>query len=584
MTSNEIRQAFIDFLKERGHSHMPPSSLIPTGDASVLFTTAGMQQFKDYYAQPELAPAARVTTIQPVVRTVDIEEVGDNRHLTLFEMLGWFSFGYKPGQLDEEFGSTAYFKETAIRQAYEFYFKILGISMDRAYITVYEGKPGVPRDEESAAIWQKLGVPADKIRYEGEDNFWKLGPNSPCGPTTEVYVDDVEVGNVVFNQYFMHEDNSLTPLEYMGVDTGLGLERIAIMMQGKQTVFETDLFAPIVTKIQELAGEKYQEHAAYIIADHLKAAVFMIAQGMIPSNKAQGYILRRLIRRAMVNAHLLDLPEGWAHTLYVVIINLYGEAYPEVIKTDVVLPVLDQEIRKFTNTLRLGLREFEKIQSQVDNSQVSGEQAFKLFDTFGFPIELTEELATKNSLTVDEANFHERFKTHQETSRAGLDKVFKGGLADHEPQTIKHHTAHHLLLAALRQVLGDHVLQRGSNVTSERLRIDFAHPEKVTPEQLAQVEQIVNQAITDNLEVRRQEMPKEEAEKLGAMAEFGAKYGDLVTVYTVLNKDGSAFSREFCGGPHANRTSELGQFTIMKEEASSAGVRRIKAKVTENHV
>lgn len=579
MTSNEIRQSFIKFLTERGHVHMPPSSLVPEGDVSVLFTVAGMQQFKDYYATPELAPAARVATIQPVVRTVDIDEVGDNRHLTLFEMLGWFSFGFTPSQPEEEFGTSAYFKETAIRQAYEFYFNILKIDMDRAYVTVYEGKPGVPRDEESAVIWQKLGVPADKIKYMGEDNFWKLGPNNPCGPTTEIYVDDVEVGNVVFNQYFMHEDESLTPLEYMGVDTGLGLERIAIMMQGKQTVFETDLFAPIIDKIKELAGDKYQERSACIIADHMKAALFLIAQGVQPSNKAQGYILRRLIRRSMVNAHLLELPDSWAHVLYDLYVELYGNTYAEIKNRELVLAGLNKEMTKFANTLKHGLREFEKIKAKVTTNQITGEDAFRLFDTFGFPIELTKELAEKDNLTIDEANFHERFKAHQEASRAGLDKVFKGGLADHEPHTIKHHTAHHLLLAALRQVLGDHVLQRGSNVTAERLRIDFSHPEKVTPEQLKQVEEIVNKAIADDLAVVRQEMPKAEAEKLGAMAEFGAKYGDTVTVYSILNNDGSAFSREFCGGPHVHRTSELGRFTILKEEASSAGVRRIKAKI-----
>lgn len=581
MTSSDIRQQFIDFLQERGHTHMPPSSLVPEGDPTVLFTVAGMQQFKDYYSQPELASSPRVCTVQPVVRTIDIEEVGDNRHLTLFEMLGYFSFGYKPGQAEDELSPTAYFKRVAITQAYEFYFKRLGLSVDRAYVTVYKGKPGVPKDEESAKIWEELGFPADKIKYEGDDNFWTLGPGNPCGPTTEVYVDDIEVGNVVFNQYFMDQEGNLTPLEYMGVDTGLGLERIAIVMQNKKEVFETDLFAPILAKIEELADNKKVTHKAIrIIADHLKAAAFLIADGVRPSNKAQGYILRRLIRRSVINAQLIDLPVDTLNEVIDSIHSLYAADYDRLTaEYGLIHLVIKEEVSKFSKTLAVGLKEFDKIKNAHTATKIiPTDAAFKLFDTYGFPIELTAELAEKDEYNVDLADFAARFKAHQETSRAGLDKVFKGGLADHEPQTIKHHTAHHLLLAALRQVLGDHVVQRGSNLTSERLRIDFSHPEKVTPEQLKQVESIVNQAITADLEVRREEMPKAEAEKLGALAEFGAKYGDIVTVYTIFNKDGSVFSREFCGGPHVSRTSEVGSFKILKEEASSAGVRRIKAQ------
>lgn len=559
---------------------MPPSSLVPEGDLSVLFTTAGMQQFKAYYSQPDTAPTRRVATVQPSLRTNDIDEVGDQTHLTFFEMLGWFSFGYQPGQPEEEFGTSPYFKRTAIRQAYEFYWNILKIDPKRIFITVYEGKPGVPRDEESAAIWKELGLTDDQIRFMGEDNFWKLGPNSPCGPSTEVYVDGVEVGNVVFNQYYMHEDGSLTPLEYQGVDTGLGFERIATKMQGKTTVYETDLFAPIVSKIEELTEGEYTTHSAYIIADHLRASTFLVKDGVMPSNKAQGYILRRLLRRSIANAHLLSLKESWLNDIVDIIVRDYSAQYSELKgKHAVILEVLNAEKAKFSRTLQQGLKELERIKSKLSGTKIGSDDAFRLFDTFGFPIELTEEIAAKEGLSVDRAAFDEKFKAHQEASRAGLDKVFKGGLADHEPQTIKHHTAHHLLLAALRQVLGDHVLQRGSNVTAERLRIDFSHPEKVTPEQLQQVEHIVNDAIKADLEVKREEMPKAEAEKLGAMAEFGAKYGDMVTVYSILNQDGTAFSREFCGGPHVNRTSELGSFKILKEEASSAGIRRIKAKV-----
>lgn len=582
MTSSEIRQTFFKFMQERGHTLVPPSSLVPGDDPSVLFTIAGMQQFKDYYTQPELSSSPRIVTVQPVVRTIDIEEVGDNRHLTLFEMLGFFSFGFKPGSTQDEKSPTPYFKEVAIKQAYDFYFKELQIPMERSYVTVYEGKPGVPRDEESAEIWKQLGVPEDQIRYMGDDNFWaNLGPNNPCGPTTEIYVDDIEVGNVVFNQYFMNQDGSLSPLEYQGVDTGLGLERIAIVVQGKKEVFETDLFAPIIEKLVELSDpSRYNDKSGRIIADHLKASMFLIADGVRPSNKTQGYILRRLIRRMVVNVNAIRLPQDRIVDIVEAIYKAYSTDYDRLAtEYGMIHSVLGEELSRFSKTLEVGLKEFEKIKAACQERHVlPPDEAFKLFDTYGFPVELTQELAEKDGYSLDMKDFGERFKAHQETSRAGLDKVFKGGLADHEPQTIKHHTAHHLLLAALRKVLGEHVFQRGSNVTAERLRIDFSHPGKVTAEQLLEVQEIVNQAIFEDLEIRREEMPRAEAEKLGALAEFGAKYGDTVTVYTIFNKDGSVFSREFCGGPHVGRTSELGVFSVLKEEASSAGIRRIKAK------
>lgn len=582
MTSQEIRETFINFLKERGHTLVPPSSLVPEGDPSVLFTTAGMQQFKPYYTQPELAPSPRACSIQPSFRTSDIEEVGDATHLTLLEMLGFFSFGYRPGQEQDEFSPTPYFKEVAIKQAYEFYWNILKIAPSRIHVTVYQGneEKNIPRDEESAAIWQSLGVPAENIKYEGDDNFWgPTGIEGPCGPTTEVYVDGVEVGNVVFNQYYSHTDGRLEPLEYQGVDTGLGMERIAIMMQQKSNVYEIDLFAPIIKIIKQQATQ-YTDRSGFLIADHLRSSMFLIADGVRPSNKTQGYVLRRLIRRLAINANQIGFSMRDLPLLLEKIYELYGEDYNRLLaEAGLIELVLNEEIAKFEKTLKVGLKEFEKIKlAHETDKMIPGEDAFKLFDTYGFPIELTQELAEKDNYTVDMAAFETKFKAHQETSRAGLDKVFKGGLADHEPQTVRHHTAHHLLLAALRNVLGEHVFQRGSNVTGERLRIDFSHGEKVTFEQLKQVEDIVNQAIAEDLEVVREEMPREEAEKLGALAEFGAKYGDMVTVYTIYNKDGSVFSREFCGGPHVGRTSELGVFSILKEEASSAGVRRIKAK------
>lgn len=563
---------------------MPPSSLIPEGDASVLFTTAGMQQFKPYYTKPELAPSPRVCSIQPVIRTTDIEEVGDNRHLTQFEMLGNFSFGYQDIAAQDVDSPTPYFKDVAIQLAFELITKKFKIDLSRIYVTVYQGNPerGIPRDETSAEIWQSLGI--RDIRYFGdEDNFWgPTGSEGPCGPTSEIYVDDIEVWNLVFNEFYCDADGKLTPLEYKGVDTGSGLERMAVVLQNKKEVFETDLFAPIINTIEELADkDKYLEKSARVIADHLKASMFLIADGVRPSNKAQGYILRRLIRRTLINSNLIGLPQDKLSHIVEAIYQSYSQDYDRLAaEYGMIQLVLNEELAKFAKTLQVGLKEFEKIKKANEASQaIPTEAAFKLFDTFGFPFELTAELAEKDGYTIDREAFNERFKAHQDVSRAGQDQVFKGGLADHEPQTIKHHTAHHLLLAALRQILGDHVYQRGSNVTAERLRIDFSHPEKMTPEQLTEVEELVNQKIGENLEVRREEMPREQAEQLGAMAEFGAKYGDMVTVYTVFNQDGSVFSREFCGGPHVNRTGELGPFKILKEEASSAGIRRIKARV-----
>lgn len=583
MTSQEIRQSFIDFFKKRGHTHMPPSSLVPKGDPSVLFTTAGMQQFKDYYLRPELASSPRVCTIQSSFRTSDIEEVGDDRHLTIFEMLGNFSFGYQEGEAQDKSSPTPYFKQVAIELAYEYIINQLKIDLSRVYVTVYEGSKDwqIPQDEESAKIWNNLGI--RDIRYEGDNNFWgPTGSEGPCGPTTEIYVDDVEVWNLVFNEFYSDNNKQLTPLTYKGVDTGAGLERLAIVMQNKREVFETDLFTSVIEKIRSLSNhDRYTEKSARIIADHLKAAMFLIADGVRPSNKTQGYILRRLIRRLMVNAQGIDLPSENIYEILETHYGIYVKDYNRLAaEYGMINLVLKDEISRFTKTLEKGMKEFEKIlKENKQGREIPIDQAFKLFDTYGFPIELTKELAEKEGYKLDMKTFEERFKSHQEISRAGLEKVFKGGLADTELQTIKHHTAHHLLLTALRKVLGERVHQKGSNVTSDRLRIDFSHPQKLTDGQIKKVEDTVNEAIKADLEVKREEMSREEAEQLGALAEFGAKYGDKVSVYTIMSKDGSFFSRELCGGPHVKRTGELGKFKILKEEASSAGIRRIKARL-----
>lgn len=587
MTTKLIREKFIEFFKERGHSNVPPSSLVPVGDPSVLFTTAGMQQFKPYYIDPKSAPAARACSIQPIIRTNDIEEVGDNRHLTMFEMLGNFSFGFIQNQEESINSSTAYFKKTAIALAYQFLNQELAIDRQRMWVTVYEGRPelNIPADQESADIWQSLGLTEGQIKFEGEDNFWgPTGAEGPCGPTTEIYVDGIEVWNIVFNQFYSNPDKTLSPLEYIGVDTGAGLERLAVVLQNKQTVSQTDLFAPIVTKVKQLANQdKVDDRSCLIIIDHLKASLFLIADGVRPSNKAAGYVLRRLIRRALIKAEQIGLTKNQLtpiiEEIYRTYVPFYDRLSAEYGLTQVVLA---EEIEKFERTLKIGLKEFEKIKNNAKCQVFPTTGAFKLFDTYGFPIELTAELADKAGYSLNQSEFEQLLKKHQELSRAGSDQIFKGGLADEEPATIRHHTAHHLLLAALRQELGESVVQRGSNVNSQRLRIDFAYPEKLTPEQLQKVETTVNKAIDDNLTVERAEMPREEALRLGALAEFGAKYGDIVSVYTIYNKDGSVFSRELCGGPHVKNTGELNNFKILKEESSSSGVRRIKAVTNQD--
>ena len=542
-----------------------------------------MQQFNPYYTGA-LAPmkdnhlnldeplgSKNAASIQKSFRTSDIDEVGDDTHLTFFEMLGNFSFG-------------GYFKKESIQFGYDFIVKELGLEID--FVSVFGGDEHVPADTESEELWHEIGV--ENIRRHGrEDNFWgPTGNEGPCGPTTEIYVknakgDSVEVWNIVFNEYYCHPDQTLTKLDIRGVDTGMGLERLAMVVQNADNLFETDLFAPIMSKLPESLWNnpiyKSVKLSVYpdplrlsrIIADHTRAICFLISDGVKPSNKEAGYILRRLIRRVVTHNYLLrdSIP---IDSMFNEIQTVYGKYYTEL-NLNLINKEFQSEKDKFLVALKRGLKELETKDS------VDAVSAFTLYETYGLPYEIIKEIGDYRTRNLTREAFEEEFKKHQELSRTSSAGAFKGGLVDHEPQTVKHHTAHHLLLAALRHVLGDHVYQRGSNVSSERLRIDFSQPEKMTPEQIKQVEEIVNQRISEDLEVRREEMPKEEAEKLGALAEFGAKYGEKVSVYTIFNKDSSVFSREFCGGPHVNRTGELGRFKISKEEASSAGVRRIKA-------
>lgn len=553
MSSTELRKRFLDFFSKRGHAIVSSSSLIPT-DPSVLFTTAGMQQFKPYYLGGKSPYGSNVASFQKCFRTSDIEEVGDESHLTFLEMLGNFSFG-------------GYFKKEAIKLAYEFLFNELKIPLEDVIFTVFEGDKDVPEDKESIEIWRSLGVGEDKIKKCGRgDNFWgPTGLEGPCGPTTEIHIRGIEVWNLVFNEYYQDKDKGLTPLGQKGVDTGMGLERLAMAVQGKKNIFETDLFGPI---LKEVPGS--DEKSRKIIADHAKGAVFLISEGILPSNVERGYVLRRILRRAIRYGKLLNLPEEFLIPLAQKTIEIYKDVYPELeSKEEEILTVIQREEEKFEKTLEAGLKEFEKRYKEgVFATSASGLTAFDLYQNYGFPLELTEELVKEKELKIDEESFKEAFRRHQEVSRAGAESKFGGG-GEFSP---KLHTATHLLHAALRKILGGHVKQMGSDITSQRLRFDFSHSQKLTAEEIKKVEDLINQKIKEDLEIKREEMSYEDALSSGALAFFKEKYPERVVVYTI-----SDFSKEICAGPHVKKTSGLGLFKIIKEESSGAGVRRIKA-------
>ena len=558
MKANEIRTKFLKFFESKGHTIVPSSSLIPS-DPSVLLTTAGMQQFNNYFLEEPSPYGNRVVSCQKSFRTSDIEEVGDERHLTLFEMLGNFSFG-------------DYFKEETIKLALEFIFDELKLDIKECYFTVFSGDEEVPFDQESYDILKKLGIPEEKIKkMPREENFWgPTGLEGPCGPTVEIYCRDLEIWNLVFNEYFMDKDKKLTPLKQKGVDTGAGLERIALIMQNKESVFETDLFKPIISKVT--AGRKTQKR---IIADHIKSSVFLISEGIAPSNKERGYILRRLIRKMVGIEKSLELSTKFIIDLIPAVICIYEEIYPELKdKKEVIIKVFEKEIEKFEETLERGIKQFEKI---IEKGDISGIDAFHLFDTYGFPLDLTISLAESKGLKVDEKTFDKAFEKHQEVSRAGVKKKFGGVGRDFGEKEIQLHTATHLLHQALRDILGDHVKQMGSDINSERLRFDFSHPEKMTKEEIKKVEDLVNKKIDEDLIIEMKEMLYKDAVDKGALAFFKDKYPQRVNVYSMGD-----FSKEVCGGPHVKRLSELGRFKIIKEESSSSGVRRIKAILEQN--
>ncbi len=658
LTSEQLRHMYLDFFAKKGHAVIQSASVIPENDPTVLFTTAGMHPLVPYLMGAKHPMGTRLTDAQKCVRTGDIDDVGDASHLTFFEMLGNWSLG-------------DYFKEEAIAWSWEFLTSpdYLGIDPSRLAVSVFAGDDQVPRDEESAAIWRKMGVPEERIFFLPRENNWwgPAGQTGPCGPDTEMFIirDQepcgpdcspacncgryLEIWNDVFMQYNKTADGKFEPLAQKNVDTGMGLERTIGVLQGKETVYETDMFAPILRKIEELSGKKYGQseqvtHAMRIVADHIRTATFILGdeRGVTPSNVDQGYVLRRLIRRATRFAMQLEMDEMKLSEVTAAVTEKYKDVYPELAeKKAFILEQIDLEVARFQRTVRQGMHEFEKMMGQMDKlmkglkdfepviapdgdfenaaqlakqigstlrplpefeplmdvvkkvqaayeavkslqgglekiraqvNRIDGAMAFRLYDTYGFPIEMTLEMAKERGLKVDVDAFNKRFEEHQRRSHAGADHRFKGGLADQTEETARLHTATHLLLASLRRLLGDDIYQKGSNITAERLRFDFNFPRKLTKEELQQVEDMVNDAIRRDLPITCEEMEIEQARKSGAIGTFGDRYGERVRVYTIGD-----VSKEICGGPHASHTGELGTFKIKKEESSSSGVRRIRA-------
>ena len=589
--SSELRSMFLKFFKDHGHAVISSASVIPENDPTVLFTTAGMHPLVPYLMGAKHPAGKRLTDVQKCVRTGDIDDVGDFSHLTFFEMLGNWSLG-------------DYFKEQMIPWSWEFLTspEYLGLPKDRLAFSVFAGDADCPRDEESAQLWRNCGVADDHIFFLPKENNWwgPAGITGPCGPDTEMFIITdkepcgpncspacscgryLEIWNDVFMQYNKKADGTFEPLEQKNVDTGMGLERTICVLNGKKSVYETDLFADILKKISELSGKEYGSdemttRAFRIIADHMRTATFIMGddRGVSPSNVDQGYVLRRLIRRAVRYGMGIGMPEGFTGEVAKVIIEQYKDVYPELKRNEAfVLEQLSLEESRFARTLKQGNREFEKLVEKVQDGQIDGVSAFHLYDTYGFPVEMTEELARERGLTVDMDGFHDCFRRHQATSQAGAEQRFKGGLADHSEQSARLHTATHLLHAALRKVLGPEVAQKGSKITAERLRFDFSFGRKMTKEELAEVERLVNEAIESHTPITCEEMTVAQAKEQGAIGLFESKYGEKVKVYTM-----GPYSKEICGGPHAQNTGDLVSFKIKKEESSSAGVRRIKAVI-----
>ena len=586
MTSQEIRQKFLNFFKKKGHQIIPSVSLIPD-DPSALLTSAGMQQFVPYLSGQVKPPEQRVCSVQKCFRVSDLDEVGDEIHHTFFEMLGNWSFG-------------DYFKKEAIDYALEFLIKECGLSQNKLWITIFKGEAGIAKDKEAFDLWVKRDIPAERIFEFGlKDNFWgPVGSTGPCGPCSEIHYDQtgqacslgkkcgpncscgrfVEIWNLVFMEYHKDEQGNYQPLPQKNIDTGMGLERLAMILQNKKSDYQTDLFKSLMEEIEKLVPREQKDIAkSRIIADHLRGTCFLIADGVLPSNIEQGYILRRILRRIIGQGKLWGLQSNFLIPLAKKVIELYQGAYPELHSQETdILTVIQKEEEKFAKTLNKGIKQFEKIKQKA----INGQEAFNLFSTYGLPLDMIKDLAARKGVKVDEEGFEEERKKHQELSRAGAEKKFGGhGLGEarvfskeDEEKVKKLHTATHLLHQALQDVLGQEIQQMGSDINPERLRFDFSYSQKMTPEQIKKVEDIVNQKIKEDLPIKCQEMDKEKAMKSGAKAFFKAKYGQKVKVYSIGD-----YSKEICAGPHTKQTGHLGHFKIKKEQSSSAGVRRIKA-------
>lgn len=599
MKSAELRQKFLKFFARYGHQIISSASLVPTetvdlaGTQRVLFTTAGMHPLTPYFLGESHPVGSRLVNIQKCLRTDDIDEVGDTVHNTFFEMLGNWSIGDPKSK--DGVGKNGYWKKEAIFWSYEFLVDQLKLDSKRIYVSVFAGDNDAPFDEESHQIWQKLGVPKNHIfRYGKDQNWWgPIGPTGPCGPDTEMFYDAsggplkkeepvtnpnrfVEIWNDVFMEFDKRPDGTFKPLAQKNVDTGMGLERVLAVLQNAPSVYETDVFLPLLKQIEDFA-QAFNIKSARIVADHLKASVFLAADGVVPSNVERGYVLRRLIRRSLRHAALLEIKRDFLTDIIKTVIKIYGDFYPNLIepKTTIIEQVAKEEA-KFKKSLAVGLRQFEKIKSDI-----SAKAAFDLYQNFGFPIELTIELATEQNKKVDIAGFEKELKNHQQLSKKASQKT-KGGLAVQTQKATKLHTATHLLHQSLRDLLGKHVHQTGSHITDERLRFDFSHHQKMTDDQIKKVEDLVNQKIKEGLAVYYKTMPQEAARQIGAIGLFGEKYADLVSVYFIspTEKIEEAYSKEFCGGPHAANTAELSQFKILKEESAGSGTRRIYAKIS----
>ncbi len=590
VNADTLRKTWFNFFSARGHAIISSASLIPENDPTVLFTTAGMHPLVPYLLGEKHPAGTRLANVQKCVRTGDIEEVGDASHCTFFEMLGNWSLG-------------DYFKQDMIRWSWEFLTgkEYLNIDPNLLAVSVFEGDDDCPRDEESAKLWNECGISKDKIFYLPKKNNWwgPAGVTGPCGPDTEMFIDTgkpkcsencspacdcgkyLEIWNDVFMQYNKTADGKFEPLKQKNVDTGMGLERTLCILQGKKSVYETDLFVPIINKIEELSKKSYLQsddvtRAMRIVADHVRTSVFMLGdeKGVTPSNVDQGYILRRLIRRAVRYSKNLDMSGGDLSKIAQVVIDVYKDTYTELRQNaEKITNELNKEEQRFEKTIESGIKEFDKLCHYLVGDTVSGKAAFKLYDTYGFPIEMTVELALERGLKVNVEGYNLAFSEHQKKSQAGAEQRFKGGLADNSQKTTRLHTATHLMHRALKKVLNDeNVNQKGSNITEERLRFDFTFGRPLTADEIKAVEDLVNQAIKADVEIDCREMTVDEAKAQGAVGLFASKYGEKVKVYTM-----GEFSKEICGGPHATRTGELGHFKILKEQSSSAGVRRIKA-------